>query len=677
MDEIATHILEKFSDFLEITNPISYMLRWIGWVIIKGLAWLVDSLENVTDSILLIKDFYNYTDVEGLVDMLLPLCGTLMGLSFLYTGYLIIFQKKVDREGIIVNMFMVFVVLALLGEGMDKANQFTDKAIDAIEEQSDGSTAEKIVKDNITDVAQFDGTGWKTTEPEHPNRIPTSSILKIDITQSIDKDFKFDSGKELSDEGKEVLGSKIAYGDTGNPKIAELDGGWFKYDEKYYQYHVSWVTVIVTLAITGFTLLTISIKLAKLFFEMTFNYVLATIIAPADIHSGQRTKQVIQSILNTFLVTIMVFLSMKIYILGTDFIDTKLDGVAYLIALFSFSLAVIDGPNMVERLFGIDAGLKSSWGSIAGGYALAKGVAGATKGTANTLKGLSSEGKSAAMKGVSGIAGVAGMAQGLREKGHEQAQEQAQNGSQGGFSEPKAQDKSEESSNGFNGNINGSEASEEAKSGMQEVASSLEQEMEQQEQGQGKNNVPGLHQEMASKGVGNIGKNRSAAVNNASQPHPTSSGSPIQMGNDDLQKNKKVSGDNNLASSPSPSFSQQNYPSISDEMQGQSNSIASGSPSQISNNDNGFDQVVSSPVSFSQSNNQSVPSEMQTESKNVIPLEEKRTDRETRHLGQVVADKVRNNPSVKTVKRTYQIGQNTGESLSRNIAKFRKNNRND
>jgi hypothetical protein len=68
---------------------------------------------------------------------------------------------------------------------------------------------------------------------------------------------------------------------------------------------------------------------------------------------------------------------------------------------------------------------------------------------------------------------------------------------------------------------------------------------------------------------------------------------------------------------------------------------------------------------------------MQTESKNVIPLQVKRTDRETRHLGQVVADKVRNNPSVKTVKRTYQIGQNTGESLSENIAKFRKSNRNE
>ncbi|MCY8232007.1 pLS20_p028 family conjugation system transmembrane protein, partial [Priestia endophytica] len=326
MDDKVIGIIEKFDDFLEITNPVSYMMRWIGWIIIKGLAWLVDSLENVTDSILLIKTFFNDSDVEALVDMLFPLAGTLMGLSFLYTGYLIIFQKKVDREAIAVNMFLALVVLFLLGTGLDKANKFTDVAIDAIEEQSDGSTAEEIVKDNITDLAQFDVTGWKTTELEHPNKIPESKILKINITQAIDKDFDpAGENKQMSKVGLEVVSNRLDYDEVGNPKKAELDDGWFTaFKEKYYRYEIDWFNVMVTLAITAFTLLTIAIKLAKLFFELTFNYVLAIVIAPADIHNGQKTKQVIQNILNTFLVTIMVFLSMKIYILGTDFIDTKL-----------------------------------------------------------------------------------------------------------------------------------------------------------------------------------------------------------------------------------------------------------------------------------------------------------------------------------------------------------------
>jgi hypothetical protein len=368
----------------------------------------------------------------------------------------------------------------------------------------------------------------------------------------------------------------------------------------------------------------------------------------------------------------MVFLSLKIYMIGTSFITDKLDGVAYIVALFAFSLAVIDGPNMVERLFGIDAGLKSSWGAVSGGYALAKGVTGATIGTANTLKGLGSEGKSAALKGITGVAGVAGIAQGLRPKGQDQSKEQTSNGSENGHSaDLKPQDQNQEKQSPY-----GSEGSGEIENGTQEVASTIEQEMAQQQkqEGQtGKGKVVGLHDQMDLNGV-SINKKRSAAANNS--PHSISSGSLTNVGNSDLQKNE--TGDSHPLSSSSPA--QSNYPSISEEMQLDSNSISSELPSQVNNGDfqrseeisSGFNAASNSPVSFSQSNNSAVSSEMQQESNNVIPLQEKRTDRETRHVGSLIADNVRNNQSVKTVKRTYQIGQNTGESLRKNIAKYRR-----
>ncbi|MCM3675637.1 hypothetical protein M3699_17615 [Peribacillus simplex] len=623
MDEEAARILEKFSDFLEVTNPISYMLRWIGWVIIKGLAWLVDSLSNITDSILGLKMFYDSVEITSFVEFLIPLSVILMGFSLLYTGYQLIFQKKLDREAIIVNVFMIMFFFALIQEGMEKANQFTDKAIDALDVVEEGSISQKVIKDNMTDLAQFDVTGWNTTELKHPNRIPKDRILKINITQSIDKDFEL-AGEKMTDTGREVYSHRLEYDDVGNAKKVKLDNGFFTaFKEKYYRWDWNFWTIAITLGITAFTMLTIAIKLAKLFFELTFNYVLAIIIAPADIHSGQKTKQILQSILNTFLVTIMIFLSMKIYLIGTEFITDKLDGVSYLIALFAFSLAVIDGPNIVERLFGIDAGLKSSWGAVAGGYAVAKGVTGATKGTANTLKGLSSEGKSAALKGVSGIAGVTGMAQGLRAEVRDQSTEQTSNGSESGHSaDLKAQDQNQEKQS-----PNGSVCSREIETGTQEVASSIEQEMAKQQQGEGqtgKGNIIGLHDQMALNGVSSNGK-RSASVNS---PYSISSGSPSQMNNGDLQKNKKMSGDYDSPSPSLPSFSQSNYPSVSSEMQGESN--------------------------------------MKT------PLQEKRTDRETRHVGSIISDNVRNSQSVKTVKRTYQIGQNTGESLRNNIAKFSK-----
>ncbi|WP_053345761.1 pLS20_p028 family conjugation system transmembrane protein [Peribacillus butanolivorans] len=625
MDEEVARILEKFSDFLEVTNPISYMLRWIGWVIIKGLTWLVDSLSNITDSILGLKMFYDSVEITSFVEFLIPLSVILMGFSLLYTGYQLIFQKKLDREAIIVNVFMIMFFFALIQEGMEKANQFTDKAIDALDVVEEGSISQRVIKDNMTDLAQFDATGWKTTELKHSNRIPKDRIFKINITQSIDKDFEL-AGEKMTDIGREVYSHRLEYDDLGNAKKVKLDNGFFTaFKEKYYRWDWNFWTIAITLGITAFTMLTIAIKLAKLFFELTFNYVLAIIIAPTDIHSGQKTKQILQSILNTFLVTIMIFLSMKIYLIGTEFITDKLDGVAYLIALFAFSLTVIDGPNIVERLFGIDAGLKSSWGAVAGGYAVAKGVTGATKGTANNLKGLSSEGKSATLKGVSGIAGVAGMAQGLKSKGQDQSTEQTSYSSESGHSaDLKAQDQIQEKQN-----PKGSEGSREIETETQEVAYSIEQEMahQQQEAGQtGKGKVIGLHDQMTLNDVSSNGK-RNAAVNS---PHSISSASPSQMNNGAMQKNEKMSGDYDSLSPSSPSFLQSNYPSVSSDMEADPNKET--------------------------------------------PLQEKGTDRETRHVGSLIADNVQNSQSVKMVKRTYQIGQNTGESLRNNIAKFRRKN---
>nr|WP_214891407.1 hypothetical protein [Exiguobacterium sp. s142] len=155
----------------------------------------------------------------------------------------------------------------------------------------------------------------------------------------------------------------------------KLDQGGVEWNNQYYyRYQPNWLTIFVTLGIMGFTLFSIAYKLARLSFELAFNYVLAILVAPADLHSGQKTKKVIQSILNTFLVIILIFVSIKLYTIGTAYLAETLDGFAYLISLIAFSVALIDGPNMVERLFGIDAGLKRGWGVALGAYAAGKGV---------------------------------------------------------------------------------------------------------------------------------------------------------------------------------------------------------------------------------------------------------------------------------------------------------------
>ncbi|ASL62463.1 pLS20_p028 family conjugation system transmembrane protein [Bacillus cereus] len=375
-DEEILKVLESFSDYLQVGDIVNYVLRWLGWFLIVGLSLVVDALEGVTDAILGIKGFFNSPEIQNFVDMLYPLFVVLLAISFLYIGYMFIMNKQMNRSQIIINIFITLSVLCLLSTGMTKVDKFTDDAIAVVKSEQKGSLSDEIIKKNITDVAVIDQNGWKKKEDMNPkNHIPEKNIRQIDITEKIDSDFEFAKDKKLSDDGQKLLKNKRVMDGMGVASLAELKDGWFDFfPEKYYRWHWNFWNIFFTLLITGLTLLLVSIKLARLFYELAFNYLLANILAPADVANGQKLKAVLSNILNIFIATIMIFLSLKLYLIGTAFLHDKLNGVPYLIALAAFSMAVLDGPSVVERLFGIDIGLKSSWGMLVGGFALGKGI---------------------------------------------------------------------------------------------------------------------------------------------------------------------------------------------------------------------------------------------------------------------------------------------------------------
>ncbi|MGG3580957.1 pLS20_p028 family conjugation system transmembrane protein, partial [Priestia megaterium] len=387
-DEEILKKLHEFSEYLDVGNIVTYMLRKVGWACIQLLSFLVDGLEGITDSILGIKSFFNSPEIQDFITKIQPFLYVLLAFSFLYIGYMLIIQKKVNREQIMINIFISMAVLLLLNTSMLKADKFTDQAIEAVDLNEKGTVSEKIIKSNLTDVAQFDLTKWKSPKLKESNKVPQKNIMMIDITEKIDDKFKVSKDKELSADGKDIITHKTALTPDGKDGVAELDNGWFDFfPELYYRWSWNFWTIAISLFVIGMTLLFTSIKLAKLCYELGFNAILAQLVAPADVADGQKLKAVLKNIVNTFLVTIMIFISMKVYLMGTVFISDKLEGIPYLIALIAFSIAVVDGPVMCERLFGIDAGLKSGWGAIAGGFAMAKGLESGIGMMGRTLKG--------------------------------------------------------------------------------------------------------------------------------------------------------------------------------------------------------------------------------------------------------------------------------------------------
>lgn len=290
-EEIARK-LEEFQDYLSISNIFTDIMRWIGWVFVKGLAWIVDMLENVTDDILLVKNFYNNPEIVAFVDSIKPVLYILLAFSLLYTGYLLIFQKKFNREGIVINIFIALMVILALNAGMDKADEFTDASIDAVKVNSlyptdESSLSGSIIHRNIVDLLEIDKNNWSSTELNVPNSTPPSKIANINFREKYGKDTE-----DISSEGKEISKYTLSFNNAGEYRAEKLDQSGFEWNNEYYfRYSINWFTIFVTLGVIAFTLFSISLKLAKLFFELTFNYIVALIVAPADIHDGQKTKK--------------------------------------------------------------------------------------------------------------------------------------------------------------------------------------------------------------------------------------------------------------------------------------------------------------------------------------------------------------------------------------------------
>ncbi|QQK77834.1 hypothetical protein HUG15_21140 [Salicibibacter cibarius] len=374
----------------------------------------MSGMEGVIDGVLVLLDFFQTEPVQSFLRMIQPALYILLALALAFIGYQLIFQRNQQRSQIPVNIFISIMTVTLLTWGMDLGSDFTDDAVEVASVGDDAfDMADQIVHDHITDVAIYDETGWQSPDVDTQHHVDPENIDQIDINEEITDDFERADGEPLSNSGQEILTNKIGIESNGEEGLVSIgDDGWFDFfPENYYRWDVNWGTALITLGVMALTMILVSIKIAKLCFELAFNKVVALIMAYADISSGQRLKEILKNIGSIFVSIIMVFLSLRMYMYYTEYIADQLSGFGYLIAIIAGSLAVIDGPNIVQKLFGIDAGLRNAWTVAAGSYFAGKAakpvMQGAGKIASKGAKGAATGGVSTAAATAGGIKGLA------------------------------------------------------------------------------------------------------------------------------------------------------------------------------------------------------------------------------------------------------------------------------
>ncbi len=353
----AIRILLEFSDMLTPSNIFYFLVRFLGWGLIKLLEILVNSAQGVLDNIMKFLNFFDSAVVNQVIDKIKPIAIAFLAIALLYISYqLMMNRKKFDISKIPSNIVIALLIVFFLPTAMKSLGDMTKEGFKLFT-ADDGTLATEIISSNVTDVYLFDQNNFESRDLEPRNNIDKSNITKIDPTEEIDR-------SKVSN--KKVFENKLIPSTKGDGYELTRINGWFKIDSEYYRWDINFFQIITTLLITALVLIFTMVKVVKLMIELAFGKVFIMGVVFADIGSGQKTKQILMHILSLYIAIISVGLTLELYILGTAWMQNRVTGFASVMINFGAGLFVIDGPNLLEKIFGVDAGLSSGVRTLMG-----------------------------------------------------------------------------------------------------------------------------------------------------------------------------------------------------------------------------------------------------------------------------------------------------------------------
>ncbi len=170
-----------------------------------------------------------------------------------------------------------------------------------------------------------------------------------------------------------------------NPKVLNTFDG-----EVPYNIHVDWLQLYLSLFVVGIFMFVTAYKVIKLIIQLFWNFIITALIAPADITNGRRIKEIIMGTLGIVISLWFTGVTYQVFDAARDFINNhsswfNYNSIAKNLMLLFFALALMEGPNLLQRILGVDAGLARSGAALAGAAMVGKHLVSAPINTAKKV----------------------------------------------------------------------------------------------------------------------------------------------------------------------------------------------------------------------------------------------------------------------------------------------------
>ncbi len=386
--------LKYWDGVLTESNFFMDILHWLGWAIVKGLQTLANGVESLVDGMYELLDFTTYIGINKFFsdsDFKI-LLTVLFAFALIVLAWTLVFNSKENNKPkVIQQLCIVALVLTGLPTLFTFLNDITVASREYIQGGSETNISDEILANSITDLKYIDDVGFENytvngntvTGEKGKNGFSEDNIGNIGY---IKPDEKITDESEINNE--DILLRRLTTADNGTLTVVEFEEHKFlgiDMTDWYYRYHIDYLSIYIALIATIITYLLTAWKIGQIIYEIAFHQLMAVFMSASDLTTGQRTKTVFKSIGSLYTVLILLPLLLRIFVIGQSYIMSRIDN-AFIssFALLVLAFFIVQGPNIIEKCLGVDAGVKNGFQTLFAGYMAARSAFAIARGVGRT-----------------------------------------------------------------------------------------------------------------------------------------------------------------------------------------------------------------------------------------------------------------------------------------------------
>ena len=366
-DEELIKIYTDYSDLFKRNDLVSNAFRSLGCGVLSFLVVIADGASGLFEKSFGMIDFTKYQPVQDFINDWQVVWVSLLCVAIAWLGINLVFNSDKNPK-IATNICLAVLVVSSMTWMISQMNTLLATGVrKEILGTTTTNTVYETLGNNVHDLKYIDSVaGLKNLGSKNADGVKYANA-GTPMNKKIWKALKINeivNPDDVKDESKDIVENYKTDIPTADGKVKSMvsecyDGvAWTDLlNTYYYRYEIDWLESFLEIISIAIIYLFFSYKVVRTLYEVVFSEILAMLYSP-NLTNGQKTIKILDGIKDSYIIIVLSLVSVRLYMIAIEYISGKnWNGFTKGMFLLFIAFAVIDGPNLVQRITGLDAGL--------------------------------------------------------------------------------------------------------------------------------------------------------------------------------------------------------------------------------------------------------------------------------------------------------------------------------